>query len=205
MRYILLLVLTTLITSCGRKTALDKEIPLKEVDKVIAVLPFAVFNGARVMPKEKSVEKLREEDRREGITMQRDLYRYFLRKMKVLGYPQEFIQDVNDTNHILRSFGIKHTDLVKMRKGELAEMLQVDGVVSGIVDQLAPASSLVVGLVNGNVRPTRVRARFTYHNRDGHLIWKVDRKGSGADDELAYGLSKKIMRKIPEKFPFRRI
>ncbi len=194
-----------LVCSCSTKTPIARSQAQVRVEKKIAVLPFNVFSQLREFRKGKTLDMLREEDRVEGITMQRDMYRYFLRKMSRLGYPQDFIQDVNVTNDILEQNGIDYGDIVKMRREELARLLNVDGVVSGMIDQLAPQSSFVVGLMNGNLKSNRVKARFTYHNSDGHLIWKVDRKSSGGDEELTYGLSKQIMRKIPDKFPFKRI
>lgn len=202
---VLLLVVGLFGVGCANSKSSTGKAAEKKIEKIIALLPVEVFSELRIVPEQKTVELLREEDRKEGLLMQRDMYRYFLRKMSELGYPQAFLQHVNETNKIIESHGITYVELRKIPKNKLADLLGVDGVVSATIDQFDAGPYKMTGIMNGKISSQRVRARFTYHDSQGHLIWKVDRKSGGTDEEQTYGISKKIMRKIPDKFPFARI
>ena len=193
-----------LSVSCKRQDKLTLNPGSRNIDEVIAILPIDVFNNHRKVSAHESLAQLKAEDKREGMVLQLDMYRYFLRKISTMGYPKSFLQDVRMTNQLLDESGLDYEDIPKIPKDQLADILHVDGVVSVTVDQFGPQKQ-VVGILNGNLRSYGVIARFTFHDETGQLIWKIDRKSRGADDELTYGITKKIMRQIPESFPFKAI
>lgn len=202
--YVYLLFLMILSVSCKKPEKLTYQPGSRNIEEVIAILPIDVFNNHRKVSQNESLAQLKAEDEREGRVLQLDMYRYFLRKIGTMGYPKSFLQDVRTTNQLLDESGLDYEDIPKISKERLARILQVDGILSVTVDQFGPRKQ-VMGILNGDIRSYGVIARFTFHDEGGQLIWKVDRKSRGADDELTYGITKKIMRQIPEKFPFREI
>ena len=178
----------------------------KTSGKTIAILPFEVSQIIRDLPEGVTVETLKQDEEWEGFKFQRDLYRYFLREMKSLEYPLDFIQDVNTTNLLLEQNNIHPKDYRKISYKQLAELLDVDGIIFGIVDQNLSTKGTFAGLFNGAMESDwKIEARFTLRDpKSGRLLWKYEDKAAGSAEVTAHDLSKEIMRRVPAKFPFDR-
>jgi len=208
MNKLLLLVVIFVVSAGVSSQEMDSDRPNEEAVHTIAILPLHVITEDRKIKKNVSILKqFREQDRKDGIIMQRDLYRYFLRDLFKRQYPSEYIQDVNETNRILKSKGIEHEDVFKMPPAELAALLNVEGVIMAEIDHRVPTKGLMVSLANGGwPGSNRIKSVFRLHTIDGKLIWGREIKLSGADEEgQIYGVCKKILRKIPELFPYHRM
>ncbi len=203
----LLLILTIFVASAGAHSQ-DTFEGKEDGINTIAILPILVIReDRRINKKDASLQRYRDEDRRDGIVMQRDLYRYFLRDLYKRKYPSEYVQDVNETNKILAKNGIEYKDIIRMRPSKLAKILQVDGVIVGEFDHRIPTKGLFTSISSGGWPGTnKIKSIFKLHSVDGKTVWGREIKASGADEEgNIYGLCKSIMRKIPPLFPYYRM
>jgi len=203
----LLLLVVTFIISAGVSSQ-EMVLSKAEVVNTIAILPLHVITEDRKVKKNAAIlRQFREQDRKDGIVMQRDLYRYFLRDLFKKEYPSSYIQDVNETNRILREAGIEHEDVFKIPPTELANLLRVEGIMMGEIDHRVPTKGLLVSLASGGwPGSNRIKSVFRLHSMEGKLVWGREIKLSGADEDgQIYGVCKKILRKIPDLFPYHRM
>ncbi len=204
----LLLLITILVISAAASSQEMRSTKGGEEAHTLAILPLHVITEDRKVKKNQAIlRQFREQDRKDGIIMQRDLYRYFLRDLYKRSYPSHYIQDVNETNRILKEEGIDHQDIFKVSPAELASLLQVEGVILGEIDHRVPNKGLLVSLANGGwPGSNRIKSVFRLHSVEGKLVWGREIKLSGADEDgQIYGVCKKILRKIPELFPYQRM
>ena len=200
----LLIVSVSVVGALGQKAGVATD----EDENILAILPLRVITEDRKAKRNEDIlAKFREQDRRDGIIMQRDLYRYFLRDLYKRSYPSDYIQDVNETNRRLEEAGIPQNEVFKTRPEELARILKVDGVISGEIDHRVPTKGFLVNITSGGwPGSNQIKTIFRLHSVRGKLVWGREIKMSGADkDGQIYGVCKKVLRKIPELFPYHRM
>ncbi len=166
-------------------------------------MPFRVQTLVRDVEPGMTIEEMKEDERREGIRLQRDLYRYFLRELHELGYEKSMIQDYNETNRLLleKEEQVKPGEEVTVE--DLTEYLGVTAVISGEVHQMVAYTENVSGLLNGTLQPERrIEGSFVLQNSDDRALWRYKDVEHGTKETTVYDISKNLLRKVPKKFPF---
>ena len=127
---------------------------------------------------------------------------HFLRSMSALELPPSKLQDFKTTNQIIDNHGIQYEEIRKLPKQSLAELLEVDGIISGyIVQRVSNEGSFIVGLLDGAPAANKIEAILTLHEkRNGDLLWRFEDK-AGAKGGTMYDLAKNLLREVPGQFP----
>lgn len=167
-----------------------------------AILPFRVERLKPDLEPGITVEQLKEAERKEGLRLQRDLYRYFLREMKEQGIEMDVMQDFNETNRLLREKEQMVEAGTEVSVEEITEWLGVRAVISGEIKQMAEAE-YSAGLLNGSLQTERrIEGYFVLQENDKRALWRYRDKQVGNKDVSVYDISKNLLRKVPKKFPF---
>ncbi|WP_345227246.1 hypothetical protein [Hymenobacter koreensis] len=181
---------------------------LSKNHKQLAILPFAVTMTTKRLPKGMTAETVREQELQEGKNIQSALHSYFLKHQESDHFTVGF-QDINKTNTLLAKAGITPDNVATKTSEELAQLLGVDGVVSGsfvtdkpLSDGAAVAMTVLVG-VSGPTNSGRTSISIN-DGATGELLWKYDKslsRGLGSDTSTIINA---IMRKCSKMFPYAR-
>ena len=182
---------------------------LSKDHKLLAILPFDVILNFR--PRERERLKpgdLEQMQKREGEAVQSALETYFLKRKEEEGLRVKF-QDVGKTNALLarRKWNL---DSLKIRtKEELADSLNVDGVISGLLatdKPLSEGSAVAIGILTDGwfFGPTNSgKCTINVHDgNSGELLWKYEKtlsRSLGSDIQTVINA---MMRKASRKFPY---
>ena len=199
------LIVLTILSSCAtiyKSTDLSTRV---SKHKNIAFLPFDAVIRYKKMPKNTSIEQLKEMESDMGYIFQEQIYTRFLKKIKY--YDIEF-QDVSMTNAILKRNGITYANFKEYTKEEIAKLLKVDAIVSGKILSTKPmseAGALVLGLLTGvGTATNKVDVNLSLHDAiDSKLLFKYDHTHSGGIGSNPERISKALMRAVEKKFPYR--
>ena len=115
---------------------------LSKDHKIVAIIPFeVVLDLDRTLTKEQLIKL----QGKEGFAVQNALETYFLKRHQRKDYRIEF-QDINNTNAILLREGmLNQLDIYTTQ--QLAEVLNVDAIISGNLAAARQALSSVVGQI----------------------------------------------------------
>lgn len=176
--------------------------------KLLAVLPFRTTLQLRPneVAKNGGPAGVQALEAREGLGVQSALQSYFL-KRKAENDIMVDVQDVAKTNALLAKNGVTTERLATMTMEELAQLLGVDGVISGTFESTQPMSggaALALNLVVGISGPTNTGKLAVNINdgKSGELLWKYDKslsRGLGSDTN---SIITTIMRKASRQFPY---
>ena len=205
-----LLMATTAVTAHAgaQKYTHPQFAELTKDHKQVAVLPFRVTIDMKHLPKNTTVEMVRQSQQDEALEIQKVLYARLLQRAAEESYTVGF-QDVDQTNALLQRAGMKLDSLSAKTKDELAKVLGVDALISGTVHQTQPTStgvaiaqSLLLGF-SGSTQ--RVDINLTVHNgMDGQLLWSYDHNDKGGLMNSVEGMMKSLMKKVAGNFPYRK-
>ena len=207
---VLLALFTTLLASAQtREIYTSPKFKLLAKDhKTLAVLPFRTTLQLRPAEVKKNggIEGVRVLEEREGLGVQSALQSYLL-KQKGDNDITVDVQDVARTNALLAKNGMTSEKTLTMTMEELAQMLGVDGVISGTFESSQPMSggaAVAMLMVGGFSGPTNTGKLVININdgRSGELLWKYDKslaRGFGSDTN---SIITTIMRKASRQFPY---
>jgi len=207
---VLLALFTTLLASAQtREIYTSPKFKLLTKDhKTLAVLPFRTTLQLRPAEVKKNggIEGVRVLEEREGLGVQSALQSYLL-KQKGDNDITVDVQDVARTNALLAKNGMTSEKTLTMTMEELAQMLGVDGVISGTFESSQPMSggaAVAMLMVGGFSGPTNTGKLAISINdgRSGELLWKYDKslsRGFGSDTN---SIITTIMRKASRQFPY---
>jgi len=175
--------------------------------KKIAILPFKVIMKLRPKQMEQmSPEQLAQLQKDEGLAVQSALQTYFLKRKEQHEFEVSF-QDLATTNALLKKHNLDAENLEKYTPAELAEMLEVDAVITGILSTDKPMSegaSVALGVLVGFYGPTN-SGKCTININDGatgELLWKYEKtlsRSLGSDTNTVINT---IMRKASRQLPY---
>ena len=211
---VLLALFTTLLTLAQtREIYTSSKFKLLAKDhKTLAVLPFRTTLQLRPAEVEKNggPEGVRVLEEREGLGVQSALQSYLL-KQKGDNNITVDVQDVARTNALLAKNGMTSEKMLTMTMEEFAQMLGVDGVISGTFESSQPMSNGVAlaltmlnGYGTGGATNTGKLVISINDGRSGELLWKYDKslsRGFGSDTN---SIITTIMRKASRQFPYSR-
>ena len=177
--------------------------------KELAIIPFeAVVKLRPKQMKDMSAEDLARLEEQEGESVQSALYSYFLKRQSKNDYTVGF-QDISRTNALLAKNGITYENMGEFTIEELAEMLEVDGVVTGRITTDKPMSeggAIALGLLTGISAPTN-SGKIGVSIKDGatgELLWNYEKalaRSMGSDNNQIINA---LMRKASRKFPYKK-
>ncbi len=178
--------------------------------KIIAIVPFRTTILLR--PKQMAtlldgqLEKMQEDESR-GIQM--SMYAWFL-KRKQQGSMWVDVQDASKTTAILARNGINYANVGDHTQEEIAEILNVDAVVSGtfVTDKpMSDGASLALGLLVGFWGATNKATinMFIHNAEDGKVLVNYNKAVAGSvgssNDQLINIIMRKASRRIPYTKP----
>ena len=177
--------------------------------KELAIIPFeAVVKLRPKQMKDMSAEDLARLEEQEGESVQSALYSYFLKRQSRNDYTVGF-QDISRTNALLAKNGITYENMGEFTIEELAEMLDVDGIISGriITDKpMSEGGAIALGLLVGVYVPTNT-GKIGVSIKDGatgELLWNYEKalgRSMGSDNNQIINA---LMRKASRKFPYKK-
>ncbi len=173
--------------------------------ETIAILPFKAIIKLRPKQMKKITEdELREMELKEGLAIQSALHSWFLKRKKQKKTDKN-VQDPNRTNALLKKNNITSATSIEYTPEELAAMLGVDAVISGVLKTNKPMSegaSMAIGLVFGFFGSTNSGTMEMSVNdgKTGELMWKYSKKlnrSLGSDtDTVINALMRKASRRL---------
>jgi hypothetical protein len=204
-----------LLFTLGSASAQTREIytnpkfkELAKDHKILAVLPFKATLSLRPneVAKQGGAEGVHQLELREGLSVQSALQSYFL-KQKADKDMAIDVQDIAKTNALLAKNNITAEKLPTMTMEELAQVLGVDGIVSGTFESSQPfsngaaiAMTMMVGF-SGSTNTGKLNINI-HDGKTSDLLWKYDKtlgRGLGSDTGSIITV---IMRKASRQFPY---
>lgn len=206
--FLLVLFSSFAFTSYSQKQIFESPNLVSEIKlhKTVAVLPFEVKLTYRKQPKNFSAEANRNQEISMSKSIQSSMYTFLLRKREE--YSVSF-QEVDRTNILLKKAGIADK-LDEYTKDEIAKILGVDAVVSGVFENEqskseagAIASAILFGGLGGKTGSGSLTMAIN-NGSNGELLWRFfktmdDGIGTSTDD-----LVEKMMRKVSRNFPYQK-
>ena len=209
---VLLVLFTTLLAPAQTREIYTspKFKDLAKDHKTLAVLPFRTTLQLRPVEVKSrgGAEGVRELEAREGLGVQSALQSYMLKQKSENDITID-VQDVAKTNALLAKNSMTSEKMLTMTMEELAQLLGVDGVISGTFESSQPMSggaAVAVLLIGGFSGPTNTGKLVISINdgKSGELLWKYDKslsRGFGSDTN---SIITTIMRKASRQFPYSR-
>jgi hypothetical protein len=180
---------------------------LVKTHKKLAILPFKTIIKLRPKQMEKMTpEQLAQLQKDEGLAVQSAMQTYFLKRKEQHDFVVSF-QDLQTTNAQLAKHNIDEANLEKYTPAELARILEVDAVITGILSTDKPMSdgaSAALGILVGIYGPTN-SGKCTININDGatgDLLWKYEKtlsRSLGSDTNTVINT---IMRKASRQLPY---
>lgn len=175
---------------------------------IIAMIPFKT----QVQLRPREMKKMNEEqlaklERSEGESIQRAMYSWFLKRKKRGKMQHIAIQDPKVTNTLLSKQNIDYENIDQYTPMELAEILEVDALISGDYETDKPMSegaSFALGLLVGIWGATNnAIVNMSVHNTaDGILLWNYHKKVRGSLGSSPEDLVNILMRKASRRLAY---
>ncbi|MGD9930972.1 MAG: hypothetical protein AB7U05_13220 [Mangrovibacterium sp.] len=175
--------------------------------QTIAILPFKASVTLRPKQmKDISAEQLARMETSEGESVQSAMYSWFLKREK-RGDLRVKVQDSNRTNALLKKQGITYDNLADYTPDEIAQILEVDAVISGKFETNKPMSegaSLVLGALIGFWGSTNkaVLNLFIHDGTEGELLINYSKGINGAIGSSNEDLINILMRKASRRIAY---
>lgn len=207
-RLLLIALLPLLFIACGPKIYKSQEFTsVASTHKTVAILPAVVSIQLRPNQAKKiTADDIKKSELSTGYAVQDKMYSWFLRRSDKKNYTVSF-QDVSQTNSMLKKVNISYEDLRTASKKELADLLNVDAVISTNIDMEKPMSegaAAALGVLVGVWGATN-KANITiniHEHKKGDLMWKYDYQASGSVFNSTDQLVNALMRNASRKFPY---
>lgn len=175
--------------------------------KVVAILPFKTIIKLRPKQMERMTpEQFQQLQKDEGLAVQSAIHSYLLKRKDQHNLRIKFL-DVMTTNALLAKGNVTQENIDTFTPKELAEMLNVDAVISGVLSTDKPMSegaSVALGILVGFYGPTN-SGKCTININDGpsgELMWKYEKtlsRSLGSDTNTVINT---IMRKASRQLPY---
>ncbi|UZO80977.1 hypothetical protein NBT05_00495 [Aquimarina sp. ERC-38] len=176
--------------------------------KIIAILPFSTT--VKLRPKQmKSMtpEQLKDLERGEAASIQQAMYSWFLKRKKRGKLQNLEIQPPKTTMALLSKKSIDYNSLKEYTPQEIANILEVDAVITGDYRTDKPMSegaSVALGLLIGFWGSTNNAViNMSVHNAaDGVLLWNYNKKVRGSLGSTPDDLINILMRKASRRLSY---
>lgn len=176
---------------------------LSEDHKILAIVPFiAKLELEQSLSKEEQT-KLAE---REGYAVQDALETYFSRRKKRKKFNVEF-QNIKNTNALLAQNNITYENIDIYTVKQLADILNVDGIISGNLDlnillsKGVPTDFKFLDYFSGDADYGRIGVKIS-DGFSGKLLWKYEKEITKKTGKNTAELIDRMMRLASKKFPY---
>jgi hypothetical protein len=176
---------------------------LSKDHKVLAIIPFFTHLD---LEDPHSAAELKRLEEKEGYAVQDALETYFGRGRKRKKFTVDF-QNSKDTNALLAQHDITYANIDRYTIRDLAEMLQVDGIISGNLDinvllsDGVPSEISFLDYILGEADYGRIGIKVS-DGATGKLLWKYEQEISRKSGKNTDDLIDKMMKKAARKFPY---
>ncbi|MBT8273730.1 MAG: hypothetical protein KJO77_07985 [Bacteroidia bacterium] len=204
-------VLFTICYSLNAQTNLYENPEFDEIAKgheIIAVVPFKTQVKLRPKQmKDMTESQLYKLEKAEGEGIQTAMYSWFLKRKKRGKLENLNVQDPKTTTALLKRNDITYDNITDYTPQELAQILEVDAIISGEFETNKPMSegaSVVLGLLVGFWGSTNnAIINMTVHNaEDGILLWNYNKKVRGSMGSSPEDLINILMRKASRRLAY---
>lgn len=176
---------------------------LSEDHQVLAIIPFFTHLD---LDEELSRSEKQRLEQKEGYAVQDALETYFGRGKKRKKFSVDF-QNSKDTNALLAQNDISYDNIDRYTIRELADILGVDGIISGNLDvnvllsDGVPSDFSFLDYLMGDADYGRIGIKIS-DGKSGKLIWKYEQEISRKSGKDTDDLIDKMMKKAARKFPY---
>lgn len=170
---------------------------------VLAIIPFVTHLALEENITNEESKKLAEN---EGYAVQDALETYFGLGQKKKKFTVDF-QNIKNTNAILAQNNISYHNIDIYTIKELAEILEVDAIVSGNLDlnillsEGIPVEFSVMDYFIGDSNYGRIGIKIS-DGKTGKLLWKYENEINKKSGRNTADLIDKLMKKLVRKFPY---
>ena len=175
--------------------------------ELVAILPFKTTINLRPKEMKKiTAEQLKELEESDGFSVQSAMYSWFLKREEKGPLKTDF-QDPEDTNAKLKMLGVTIENISEYSPQEIADFLEVDGIIMGTFETSAPMSlgtSLTLGLVSGIFGSTN-KAKIDlsiFNSIDGVLLANYKSEASGPWDSTTEYVIDMLMRRASKRLSY---
>ena len=171
--------------------------------KTVAILPFKVSISYKRMPKNVTLEQIKNNEKAESGQMQEGMYTYLLRKSK--DYSVSF-QEVERTNALLKKAGVFES-FDEVLADSLCKILGVDAIIKSSWSYQKTGSegaAIATAVLFGVATNTGSGQLVMQINRasDGGMMWRMAKEMNEGAFSSANILMERMMRKVGRVFPF---
>lgn len=210
----MVLIWTVILSLSTKSNAQTKEIyvnpdfrKLSAGHQTLAIIPFKVTMKLRPREMQRMTpEQYKQLQEDEGRAVQSALHSYFLKRKDQHELKVDFL-DLGTTNAVLAKNDISEENIDTFTPSELAEILNVDGVISGTLVSDKPMSdgaSMAMGLLIGFYGATN-SGKCTININDGAtgtLLWKYEKTLSRSLGSDTNTIINAMMRKASRQLPY---
>lgn len=209
--FIILLTFTIpLVMGCSSKTS--SPTANQGIVRTYAILPFDVTIEKNLQIKKTTPEQLRQMEERESVQYQNGVFQYIMERKKDFNVN---LQDIDDTNALLKRNGIGYEKGRSMTKGELCQLLQVDGILTGKYqrkENLDRNISRGLDLIarqteNFALSPKQGEATLSlslYNATEKRVVWTYQNDDWNSSYRSPEELAQKLMERAAKKFPYKK-
>ncbi len=171
----------------------------------LAIIPF--LTNLELKDQISNVE-LKNLEEKEGYAVQDALETYFSKRKKKKKFSVEF-QNIKNTNAILKQKGISYDNIDVYSVKELAEILEVDGIISGTLDlnvllsKGVPTEFSLLDYIKGSANYGRIGVKIS-DGTTGKLLWKYEKQINKKSGKNTTDLIDLMMKLASRKFPYDR-
>ncbi|MBC2840018.1 hypothetical protein [Robiginitalea sp. SC105] len=171
--------------------------------RVLAIIPFFTHLD---LDQELSRGEQQRLEQKEGYAVQDALETYFGRGKKRKKFSVDF-QNSKDTNALLAQNNISYDNIDRYTIRELAQILGVDGIISGNLDvnvllsDGVPSDFSFLDYILGDADYGRIGIKIS-DGDTGKLLWKYEQEISRKSGKDTDDLIDKMMKKAARKFPY---
>ncbi|WP_192877998.1 MULTISPECIES: hypothetical protein [Arenibacter] len=183
----------------------DKFDELSRDHNNLAIIPFLTNLELK---DEISNKELKDLEKKEGYAVQDALETYFSKRKKKKKFSVEF-QNTKNTNAILKQNGISYDNIDVYSVKQLAEILEVDGIISGTLDlnvllsKGVPTEFSLLDYIKGNANYGRIGVKIS-DGTTGKLLWKYEKQINKKSGKNTTDLIDLMMKLASRKFPYDR-
>lgn len=183
----------------------DKFDELSRNHNNLAIIPFLTNLELK---DEISNKELKDLEKKEGYAVQDALETYFSKRKKKKKFSVEF-QNTKNTNAILKQNGISYDNIDVYSVKQLAEILEVDGIISGTLDlnvllsKGVPTEFSLLDYIKGNANYGRIGVKIS-DGTTGKLLWKYEKQINKKSGKNTTDLIDLMMKLASRKFPYDR-
>lgn len=176
---------------------------LSENHEILAIVPFIAKLELEQSLSREEQTKLAE---REGYAVQDALETYFSRRKKRKKFNVDF-QNIKNTNALLAQNNITYENIDIYTVKQLAEILGVDGVISGNLDlnillsKGVPTEFRFLDYFSGDANYGRIGVKIS-DGISGKLLWKYEKEITKKTGKNTTELIDRMMKLATKKFPY---